>query len=525
MIPPIRLKLEQYRGFLGACWHFVGLDRKLFIALVAVSICGALTEGLGISLFVPLIDTISSRSSFSNVPLLASVSEAFAAIAPESRIQLVAAIMFLVVLVRGGLQYVIQLLNSFLPASVEQRLRHAAFDCLLRMKLEAFNASRSGTLLTLVSAHPYRIGQVAMYLGSLIYNLLILTIYAVMMMLISINLTLLSLLFIAAVFYVQRYISSGELRRSGTDLTVSQERLAQVATEVLNGFSLIRLCVAGPFMLARHRTAIDILRAAQMRNAYASSLITPLFITASGTLICVLLFAASVTGRGDGGTVALVLLFLFLLQRLLGPFTMITVARNAILVHMEAMFEFSDWIEHNSAQFQKDGSTPFTTMKRGIRFADVTFSYETHAGNVLRGVSFTIPKGKMAAIVGPSGAGKSTVVALLGRLFDPQNGAVLVDDVDLRDFRIESWRRCLSVVSQSIFLLNDTVERNLTFGLTRPVPDWELRQAADLAACSEFVDDLPQGYQTLLGERGFGSPAGSSSVSQWQGPSWPTPKS
>jgi subfamily B ATP-binding cassette protein MsbA len=106
------------------------------------------------------------------------------------------------------------------------------------------------------------------------------------------------------------------------------------------------------------------------------------------------------------------------------------------------------------------------------------------------------------AIVGPSGAGKSTIVSLLGRLYDPQEGAVLVDGIDLRAYQVDTWRKSLSVVSQSIFLVNDTVERNLTFGLTRPVAEWEIRRAAELAACAEFIATLPQGYQTVLGERG-----------------------
>jgi ABC-type multidrug transport system fused ATPase/permease subunit len=325
---------------------------------------------------------------------------------------------------------------------------------------------------------------------------------AFLMMLISVNLTLLSLLFIAVVFYLQRYISSGELRRAGADLRSSEGKLAQVVFEVLGGLSLIRLCVAGPFMSARYRDAINTVRVAQTRYAYASALITPLFITASGTLICALLFAASATGRADGGTVALVLLFLFLLQRLLGPMITISTTRNFILVHMDAMFDFKAWVERTGTQFQKDGDTPFTGMKKGIRFDNVTFSYDAESGDVLKHLSFVIPKDKLVAIVGPSGAGKSTVVSLLGRLYDPQGGAVLVDDVDLRDYKVDTWRRRLSVVSQSIFLLNDTVERNLTFGLTRPIAEQEIRRAADLAACSEFIDDLPQGYQTLLGERG-----------------------
>jgi ABC-type multidrug transport system fused ATPase/permease subunit len=181
---------------------------------------------------------------------------------------------------------------------------------------------------------------------------------------------------------------------------------------------------------------------------------------------------------------------------------MITTSRNAILLHMDAMDEFGPWVERARTQFQQDGDRPFLGLEKCIRFENITFSYSKDSGNVLKNLSFVIPKSKMVAIVGPSGSGKSTVVSLLGRLYDPQEGAILVDDCDLRDYKIDTWRRRISVVSQNIFLLNDTVERNLIFGLIRPIDECEVRRAAELAACSEFIESLPQGYQTLLGERG-----------------------
>ncbi len=467
-----------------------------------MSILGALTEGIGISLFVPVLDAMSRSSGFSQIPLLGHISKAFEGVPLDVRIPLVAAIMFVVVLARGGLQYLMQFLNFWVPLKIEMRLRYMSFDSVLHMNIAVANASKVGEIQNFVYGYPVRIGVVMVQLGTLISNAAMLIIYAVLMMLMSVQLTLISLVFMATVFALQRHISSGQVRRAGSEVTESNEKLGQVIYETLNGLSLIRLCVAGPLMMERYRQAIDVLRAGQFRYAQVSSLSIPLFITASGTLVCALLFIASVTGRGDTETVALVILFLFLLQRLMGPVSTITTARNAILAHMEAMFEFKRWFEMVHRHLQKDGRLPFTGLKTGIQFDDVTFCYNAESGDVLKNVSFVIPKNKMVAIVGPSGAGKSTIMALLGRLYDPQAGRVLVDGVDLRDYQVDTWRRSLSVVSQSIFLVNDTVERNLTFGLTRPVSAAEIRRAAELAACAEFIECLPHGYQTLLGERG-----------------------
>ena len=273
--------------------------------------------------------------------------------------------MFVVVLARGGLQYLMQFLNFWVPLKIEMRLRYMSFDSVLHMNIAVANASKVGEIQNFVYGYPVRIGVVMVQLGTLISNAAMLIIYAVLMMLMSVQLTLISLLFMATVFALQRRISSGQVRRAGSEVTESNEKLGQVIYETLNGLSLIRLCVAGPLMMERYRQAIDVLRAGQFRYAQVSSLSIPLFITASGTLVCALLFIASVTGRGDTETVALVILFLFLLQRLMGPVSTSTTARNAILAHMEAMFEFKRWFEMVHRHLQKDGPSrlPASTLE------------------------------------------------------------------------------------------------------------------------------------------------------------------
>ncbi len=491
-------RFRQYRTFLGECWFYLGAEKKTFVAFVVLSVLGALTEGIGISLFVPLLDALAQQSAFASVPFLSRIGDLFSGIPYDTRIRIVAVLMLVVVIARSAFHYIVQYLNIYLPAKIERRLRVESYSLMLRMDLALTNRSKAGSVLNFVSGYPSRIGQVMGYLGNLISNLALLGIYTGMMLLISVPLTLLSLAFTGFVFYLQRAISSGPLRQAGADVTSSGENLGQIIYETLAGLSLIRLSVATGQMEARHEQTTALLRSAQNRYASASALIVPMFVLSSGVLICVFLFIAA----GYGTSVAIALLFLFLLQRLLAPVSAVTFARNSILLHMDAMNEFKEWLGRATRNVQKDGHVPFEGMKHGIRFRAVSFSYDDESGEVLKEISFGIPKGAMTAIVGPSGAGKSTVVSLLGRLYDPQGGAVEVDGVDLRDYKMDTWRRTISVVSQSVFLLNDTIERNLTFGLNRPVSESEIRAAADLAACSEFIDQMPDGYRTMLGERG-----------------------
>src|SRR4051812_22588578 len=129
----LRLRLRQYRIFLATCWKHVGDEKKLFVAFVSISILGALTEAVGIGLFVPLLDSVSSKPNFGNIPILSRMSDTFIHIAPELRIKIVALAMLVVVAARSVLQLLIQHLGAYLPAKIEQRIRDTSFDYLLRM--------------------------------------------------------------------------------------------------------------------------------------------------------------------------------------------------------------------------------------------------------------------------------------------------------------------------------------------------------------------------------------------------------
>src|SRR5262249_31940768 len=156
---------------------------------------GALTEAVGIGLFVPLLDSVSNKPNFGNIPILSQVSEAFSHIPPELRIKIVAFLLLVVVAARSGLQLLIQYLQVYLPAKVDQRLRDTAFDYLLRMDLTVVNKSKSGSAQNFVGTYPSRISLIIGSLGTLISNFALLIIYTSLMMLISITLTMMSLLF------------------------------------------------------------------------------------------------------------------------------------------------------------------------------------------------------------------------------------------------------------------------------------------------------------------------------------------
>ncbi|MFM9859008.1 ABC transporter ATP-binding protein/permease [Pseudoxanthobacter sp. M-2] len=168
------------------------------------------------------------------------------------------------------------------------------------------------------------------------------------------------------------------------------------------------------------------------------------------------------------------------------------------LADIEAMFNLLGVPPEVS---DKDGAAPIVVGRGEIRFENVAFHYDADR-EILKGVDFVVPAGRTVAIVGPSGAGKSTIARLLYRFYDVTGGRILIDGQDIRDVTQESLRRMIGIVPQDTVLFNDSIAYNIRYG--RPAAsEEEVRQAAQLAQIAGFVETLPKGYDTEVGERGL----------------------
>ncbi|PYE88504.1 ABCB family ABC transporter ATP-binding protein/permease [Phyllobacterium leguminum] len=168
------------------------------------------------------------------------------------------------------------------------------------------------------------------------------------------------------------------------------------------------------------------------------------------------------------------------------------------LTDIEQMFDLLDVAQEVQ---DKPGANALAVTDGAIRFNDVHFAYDP-ARPILKGISFEVPAGKTVAIVGPSGAGKSTISRLLFRFYDIQKGAITVDGQDIRDVTQESLRKVIGMVPQDTVLFNDTIAYNIRYG-RMSAPEEEVERAAELAQISHFIKLLPDGYRSMVGERGL----------------------
>lgn len=198
------------------------------------------------------------------------------------------------------------------------------------------------------------------------------------------------------------------------------------------------------------------------------------------------------------------ILFVILFARLIPPIHGISEAYSSLQKGSASAKRLFEIMDADERIVEKPNATVMTDFKSEIRYRSINFAYDDEGGQrvpVLQNVDLVIPRGMKVAIVGPSGAGKTTLVDLLPRFYDPDSGVITIDGTDIKDLNINSLRRNIGVVSQSCILFNDTVANNITFGL-EGVSKEKIREAARLAAADDFIMQMPQGYDTTVGDHG-----------------------
>jgi subfamily B ATP-binding cassette protein MsbA len=276
--------------------------------------------------------------------------------------------------------------------------------------------------------------------------------------------------------------------------------MTAVVQETVAGIRLVKSFAGEEYEERRFREASERYSRGMIKVTRIANLAQPITETVGTVMaITVLWIGASevVAGALNGATL---ITFLGVLLRTLQPLKQLSqvpaVAQQA-LAAAERVFEVLD--QKTEAELDR-GRHRVAGLERSLEFQGVSFSYDGRP--LLRDINFTAQRGDVVALVGPSGAGKSTLVDLIPRFYEPQAGRILLDGVDLRDIELRSLRSIMGIVSQHTVLFNDTVRNNIAYGSRGAVDEEAIVRAAQAANVHDFVMTLPQGYDTLVGERG-----------------------
>ncbi len=409
-------------------------------------------------------------------------------------------LILLVILVKNLFAFVRVYLLARAEQGVNRDLRDAVYDHLLDLDLSFFGRTRTGQIVSrltteieqfrlLVTREVSRlVTAIFEFLGALAF-----------MLLISWKLTVAAFVVIPVAMGMWGPLVNVLRRRDRRVLHLGGEVNAHVV-ETLSGIRLVKSSSAEERERARfHGLTADYFRQF-MRAEVARSMAQPMteMLAAAGTGVILwygarLVVGADITGAQFVG-------FLGLSLKLYAPVKNVAkfpAMAQPGLVAAERVFEFLD--TRAEITDRPDAGT-VETFERDVVFENVSFAYRD-GDPTLENVSFRVPRGSVLALVGSSGAGKSTVVDLLSRFYDVSDGRILIDGVDVREVRIHDVRALMGIVSQETVLFHDSVRANIAYG--RPdATDDEVRAAARAANAHEFIAAMPQGYETVVGERG-----------------------
>ncbi len=393
-------------------------------------------------------------------------------------------------------------LNNRLMVYVEtkssNKLRNHVFSKILSLSLDYFNRHRVGMLMQRVGGDIYLIQtQVSGSLMNLIRNSILAVCYLAVLLIVSWKLTLfafaVSLLSLATIRTVSKLV------RAQAD--VIQDRSSDMNSRLQEVFSGIKLVKANAMeqLEAKAFSALtDAYRRATLKIYSLRGALSPINEVFGITAIaCVLWFGGLQVFSGEMTSAELVF-FAFGLYSIMNPIKIIAETHARVQEGMSAAAQLFEILD--TPPSIQNGSRRISNIEQGIVFQNVWFRYGENY--VLKDLSFEIRKGEMVALVGPSGSGKSTIVDLLLRFYDVERGAILIDGINIKEFDVHDLRRLFGVVSQEVILFNDTVTNNIKYGTPRPVSYDEIVAAAKIANAHGFISELPEQYDTLIGDRG-----------------------
>jgi subfamily B ATP-binding cassette protein MsbA len=313
------------------------------------------------------------------------------------------------------------------------------------------------------------------------------------------QLTLLSLVMLPIIAVILKFINA-RLRNASRDSQRAMGDITQVIEESVAAHKVVKLFGGQQYESDRFSDQANWVRRHTMKQAMAAAINVPIVQMIAAIALSVIVYLATVQSRSDETTVGGFLSFIAAMLMLTAPIKRLTGVSEFLqrgLAASESIFELLD-----TPGEVNTGKVDIGRAAGRIGFEHVSLSYQQDDRLALRDICLEIPAGQAVALVGASGGGKSTLANLVPRFYQPSSGRITLDGHDLSDLTLASLRANIALVSQEVVLFNDTVAANIAYGQMREVPEEEIIAAAKAAHAMEFIREMPQGMNTLVGERG-----------------------
>jgi len=478
-------------------------DYGWLLGLLVVGTGAAFFEGLGIAIFFPILQTAEGFQADSIPFPINVIFEYFEGFSFGERIRIIAGLLVLIHLMRVFCIYVSTRIALVIRARFVKFYKMSAVRQVMRVGMNYFNKRRVSDLQKLFEHNiEVCLGAVVEILATAVPMVLTAIGLVTFLFFFSWKTTLVAIVFVTIASSVLGLLIR-RVQDAGENLEEAKSKTNKILFDILQGMKIIRLFGAEEKLTNSFDEQIDGVNTTYSRMASLTKLVGPLFEAIGIILVAAILFFGSVFITQDSvqATLAILLTFLIIIARLIPPLKTINHARGAISARVAAIKELKEFLKPDDKEFLLNGKRPFNSLQEKIEFENLHFGYDPQKAIVLHDLNFVIEKGTKIGIVGASGAGKSTVAELLLRFYDPQKGQISIDGINLVEWELVSWRKRIGVVSQDTFLFYDTIKANIAFSSPEASDD-AIIQAARWAHAHDFIEKLPQGYETRIGERG-----------------------
>ena len=415
-------------------------------------------------------------------------------------LNLISASIVVIFLLRGIFLYWQNYLMSYVGQHVIIDIRSEVFHKLQRLSMSFYDKNKTGTIMSYVT------NDVNALQGAMVDNtvelvtesiILIGSIFA--MIYLDWKLTLFTILTFPIVLYFMNFFGK-KIRRSGGMIQEATADITSVLQESVSSARVVKSFVREKYEIERFEKENAANLAANLKNARYMATLTPTieFVAALGVTL-ILWYGGNNVIEGDTTAGSLVA-FLAYAVNISNPIKRITRVTGNIQKALAAAQRVFDVLDLPEEVTDLPDARPLPAVTGSVSFEHVTFSYNK-GDEIIHDLSFSVKPGQAIGLVGPSGAGKSTIASLLPRFYDCDSGTIRIDGTDIRDATLDSLRSQVGIVPQETILFNGTVYDNILYGRLDATKE-EIIEAAKAANAHDFIMELPQGYETLLGDRG-----------------------
>ncbi|MEC4894126.1 MAG: ABC transporter ATP-binding protein [Oscillatoria sp. PMC 1051.18] len=476
----------------------------LVAATVILGFSGALFNGVGTALIVPLLLAFLGKEEFElkgGPPALQKVLSFFDSFPEEQKLMAMTGAVLLAIILKNIANYANSLTAGYLSRSLVNGMRLEGLRLLLDVDIDFYAKYKIGDIINRISTEVGKTAGAVKVAISMFSDSITILVFIAFLLSLSWQLTIVATFLLFLVALVNQYFIK-RAKQIGRSLTKKSQEYSNKLYEILTGIRLIKTVSKEEEEYQKIKKIIREREQADFQAEANYGAVAPINEVSGIIALLLIVICGSYIFSQQLETVSTDLaVYLVLLFRLLPFMGKLNGARSKFANAVPSAEIIADFLNKKDKPFMVQGDEDYQNLVEGIKFEKVNFSYPNHEELVLKEIDLWIPKGKTIALVGSSGAGKSTLADLLPRFYDPTAGRITFDGKDLKKYKISSLRQAMGVVSQDTFLFNNTVRHNIAYGREGATEE-QIIDAAKRANAYEFIMNLPKGFDTEIGDRG-----------------------